>query len=179
LTASPVEHVALLIVEDELDLRDALETRLEPLCSKIFLAANGMEALEIIKTSADLCAILSDINMPIMNGLELLAKVRRTFNPIPFVVLTGYGDDASHQEAIRLNATDFLSKPFQGDHLAQVMKRALNYGAELLKIEKELDVLFKSSEMTPEKLESLRRAKRTAMAMRIESSIYANLKKNT
>ena len=165
----------LLIVEDEQDLQDILKDSLQPVCDRILTASNGIEALAILKENPDLCAILSDITMPRMNGLQLLAEVRGQFNPIPFVVLTGFGNSTSFKEAVKLNATDFLEKPFVEKELLDVMGRAIQYGFELQAAEKELILLLESSGVPADKIEKMRRAKRTVIAMRIESSIYVKM----
>lgn len=167
-----MESSSLLIVEDEPELQNLLRDLLSPFCGKIVVAGNGREALELLGQNPPFSAILSDLSMPEMDGLELLANLRGSFDPIPFVILTGFGDFASLQEAIRLNATDFLSKPFHGDQLAEVVRRALAYGVELAKAELELDEFFRANSVPAERLTLLRRVKRTAMAMRIENSIY-------
>lgn len=168
----------LLIVEDEPELAASLKEILEPTCDRVLWAENGVEALKIIRANPDLTAILSDIKMPKMNGLQLLAEIRSQFNPIPFVVLSGHGDYAAYQEAVKLNATDFLQKPFDIDNLVEVISKAIHYGVELLKIQDEVDELISSIDIPPEKIATLKRLKRTTLAMRAESSIY-NKKKQS
>jgi DNA-binding NtrC family response regulator len=162
----------LLIVEDEPELALTLKETLHPICPDIQLASNGIEALKIIRTQPDLTAILSDIKMPQMTGLQLLAELRSQFNPIPFVVLSGHGDTDAYQEALRLNATDFLQKPFKIEELMDVMEKALSYGIELLKIQEEIDEFTNDAALSPERVALLRRLKRTAMSMKAQNSVY-------
>lgn len=167
---------SILIVDDEEDLVEVLKTTLTPLCDKIFTANNGLEALAIIKNFPELSAVLSDINMPSMNGLELLTEVRQQFNPVPFVVLTGYGDTKGYRTAIKLNATDFLEKPCATNEIIAVMKRAVEYGVELIMAERLIDEFYRTSNLPGEKITQLKRSKRTVMAMRIENEIYIRKK---
>ena len=159
-------------MEDEPDIIEILEHLLTPICDKILTASNGVEALEVMKNVPEICAILSDVNMPKMNGLELLTHIRASFNPIPFVILTGHGDASNYQNAVKLNATDFLEKPFEPQAVTEALTRALDYGVQLIDSERKLDELYRSSGISQEKLEEIKRAKRTVMAMRIESNIY-------
>jgi YesN/AraC family two-component response regulator len=121
--------------------------------------------------------VLSDINMPLMTGLELLADVRSRFNAVPFVVLTGFGDSSSLREAIRLNATDFLEKPFKAAELLEVMSRAVEYGLELLRVETQLRDALGQNSLSKEKVDELIKARRTVALMRIENSIYVKDRK--
>lgn len=160
----------LLVVEDETELQKIIQEILEPEVPGIVCANNGADALDILNKNPSICAILSDINMPKMSGLELLKDLRSRFNPIPFVVLTAYGNPQSMREAIQLNATDFLDKPFSTEELIAVIKRAIEYGKEIQKIEKEIEEKYKNS--STENVEFLRRVKRTTLNMRAENSIY-------
>jgi CheY-like chemotaxis protein len=163
----------ILIVEDEQDIIDILADLLSPFCDKILTAGNGEEALKVIETVPEICAILSDIKMPKMDGLELLRQIRTDFNPVPFVILTACGDTKSYLQAIKLNATDFLEKPFDQNAVITTMQRAIAYGLEISKIERKLEEIYQESGISEERLEEIKRAKRTALAMRIESSLYS------
>lgn len=115
----------LLIVDDEPDLRDVLAYVLADSVKTVQMASNGKEALPIIKTGK-IDVVLSDINMPEMNGLELLAEVRRQGLDTPFVFLTAYGDAEKRAEAQRLGASDFLEKPFKKPHVIAAMQKAFD-----------------------------------------------------
>jgi YesN/AraC family two-component response regulator len=114
--------------------------------------------------------------MPGMDGLELLSRIRTAFNPIPFVVLTAFGDTKSYQEAIRLNATDFLVKPIVYGELQKVMTKALRYGVEINQLNRALDQILSHEKLPIEITDSIKRARRTVMLMRIENSIYIQSK---
>ena len=162
----------LLIVDDEKDIREILQDTLSPICDHILTACDGKDALSIIEANPNICAILSDIRMPNMDGLELLSHIRGNFNPIPFVVITAFGDTKSYQEAIRLNATDFLEKPIVFGEIQKVMAKAIQYGIEIIKLDRALDELLADLKTSIHNTEELKRAKRTVMLMRIENSIY-------
>jgi len=162
----------LLLVDDEPEILDLLSQLLSPICDEVLTAGNGVEALTVLETNPGICAILSDIRMPHMDGLDLLSRVRARFNPIPFVVLTAFGDSKSYQQAIRLNATDFLTKPIVLGELQEVMIKALQYGVALKQLDHTLNQVFSTEQVPVEISESIKRARRTVMLMRIESSIY-------
>ncbi|MBU6153802.1 MAG: response regulator [Bdellovibrionales bacterium] len=162
----------ILVVDDEPELLDLLGDILNPISDEIITAENGLEALSVLEANPDIHAILSDIQMPRMNGLELLSRIRSQFNPIPFVVLTAFGDSKSYQEAIRLNATDFLEKPIVFKQLQLVMTRAIRYGISIQQLNHSLNEVLAKEQIPAEISESIKRARRTVMLMRIESSIY-------
>lgn len=85
-------------------------------------ASNGAEALEIMKQKK-INLVLSDINMPLYNGMQLLSKCRKLNFHAPFVFLTGNSSIDNIIEAVRLGAMDFLIKPFEMDMLEKVLKR--------------------------------------------------------
>ena len=162
----------LLLVDDEPEILDLLGELLKPICDEVRTANNGVEALAIVENDPEICAVLSDIQMPVMDGLELLSRLRAQFNPIPFVVLTAFGDAKSFQQAIRLNATDFLVKPIVLNELQEVMIKAIQYGVAVNHLNQTLDQILSQERIPVEIAESIKRARRTVMLMRIENSIY-------
>lgn len=116
----------LLIVDDEPLLLQSLQYTLKDIAKKIFTAVNGKEALNIIAQNEIHC-ILCDINMPVMNGVELIKKIRADKLNVPFIFYTGHGNHELMLEAVKYGAFDFLDKP-QLDGLAEVVQRGLGYG---------------------------------------------------
>jgi YesN/AraC family two-component response regulator len=121
------ENSTLLIVDDEPFLRDLLASKLQVFGAKILTAENGQVALDIIKNN-QIDAVLTDIEMPVMTGIELLVKIRELGLLTPVVILTGVGDQATTLTALRLGATDFLDKPFDSKVIHDVMAKALEIG---------------------------------------------------
>ena len=120
----------LLIVDDEPDIRDTLELILQDHVSNITLAVSGLDALEKIEKE-EFDAVLSDVNMPKLNGIELLRTIRKKGIYVPFVFLTGYGDKEKTVEALRLGAFDILDKPWEQENLIDVICNALELGTDL------------------------------------------------
>jgi two-component system C4-dicarboxylate transport response regulator DctD len=86
--------------------------------------------------------IISDINMPIMDGHELMNRVHKIDNHLPIILLTGFGDISMAVNAMREGAYDFIEKPFNNEHLLDTVKRALDKRALVLEnrhLKKELE----------------------------------------
>ena len=119
----------ILVVDDELDIKILFEQRFRKeirLHEFDFLFANsGEEALNILKENFhQAILILSDINMPGMSGLQLLEKIRASHEEPPPVVMmiTAYGDEENYQQAMKLGANDFLTKPLDFNLLKEKLK---------------------------------------------------------
>jgi YesN/AraC family two-component response regulator len=118
---------SLLIVEDEPILRELLSDGLRELGVKIVTAENGRVGLERL-SEEPFDAVLSDINMPEMTGMELLVSAQRMPNCPPFVFLTAYGEREFMLEAMRLGVLDFVLKPFEMADVISVVGRAVEIG---------------------------------------------------
>jgi CheY-like chemotaxis protein len=118
-------NVQVLVVDDEHDVADLFrqQFRRELRSGKFLMdfAYSGAEALEHIAIPSDvqLILMLSDINMPGMNGLELLPKVRELRPDVPVIMVTAYGDPQTRQKAVDKGAAGFLTKPVDFDILRQ------------------------------------------------------------
>ena len=119
----------ILVVDDETDVQALFEQRFrkEIRSGEIIFAFaySGEEALEYLQRSGhEAVLILSDINMPGMSGLELLKHIKKQFeNPPPVVMMiTAYGDDENYNQAMKLGANDFLTKPLDFNQLKEKLK---------------------------------------------------------
>lgn len=112
----------ILIVEDEEKLRRVIQLRLAGEGFEITQAASAEEALPLA-ARADL--ILSDLRLPGMDGLELLALLRRQNSVTPIILMTAHGSVGAAVEAMKSGAADFLEKPFALDHLSAIVHKAL------------------------------------------------------
>jgi len=116
----------ILVVEDEDKLRRVLELQLASAGFDVDKAASAEEGLKVVDR-ADL--VLTDLRLPNMDGLQLLALIRRQNAQVPVVVMTAYGSIETAVESMKAGATDFLLKPFSLDHLMQVVAKALEVRA--------------------------------------------------
>ena len=112
----------LLVVDDDIQMLSALEAALVSRGHKVETATNGIDAVSKLKKQMPQ-AIITDLRMPAMDGLELLAHVRRNEPDLPVVLLSAYGSVPTAVEAIRNGATDFLVKPFSQEALDAVLER--------------------------------------------------------
>ena len=102
--------VSIFICDDEKDIVNALKIYLNNPDYKLYEAFNGQEALEILeKEEIDL--VLLDIMMPVMDGIETLAKIRKKYN-MPVILLTAKSEDSDKILGLNVGADDYITKPF-------------------------------------------------------------------
>lgn len=125
-----VEKSRLLIVEDDSDIRKLLCHFLKDCASEIVEAENGAEALNLVKQH-EFDTVLSDIEMPQMNGLKFLAYIRSLGHMTPFIVLTAHGDHTRALEALSLGAFDFITKDSKKKTVIESVHAALQLGQKM------------------------------------------------
>ncbi len=116
----------ILIVEDEIELRETLSNLLEMYGYRVMQANNGKEALKKMqKTLPDL--IISDVMMPEMDGFQFLKKVRdgKHTELIPFIILSAKVELESRLEGLNFGADDYICKPFEMEELSLKVKNLL------------------------------------------------------
>ncbi len=155
----------LLITDDEPGIVDVLREILEPRVERIFTASNGKEAFAILKRET-VDAVLSDIQMPQMTGLQLLAEVRHMGLQLPFVIITAFGEQKNLLEAIRLNATDFISKPFTHRDVSEVAVAALELGIAQRMLDHEMEHAFANSTLSPDEVIRIRERKKAVLQLK-------------
>ncbi len=106
----------ILVVDDELIVRDSLKELLENEGFFVNMAASGAEALDRL-SEAPYHLMLTDIKMPEMDGVELLQKVRETFPDTTVIMMTAYATVETAVEAMKIGAVDYLIKPFEPETL--------------------------------------------------------------
>ena len=115
--------VSILVVDDEPDVielfRQRFRRELRSGAYVLHFAASGRDALVRLAAGVqpELLLILSDINMPEMDGLQLLREIKRQWPLVPVMMVTAYGDDERRCAAGMSGAADFLSKPIDFDYL--------------------------------------------------------------
>ncbi len=117
-------NTRILVVDDEHLIRWSLEQNLKKQGYDIVTAGNGEDALKMVREEQpDL--ILLDIQMPGINGLEVLEKVKEIDEDIVVIMVTAQGGLETAVNAMRLGAYDYINKPFNLDELAIVIRKAL------------------------------------------------------
>ncbi|WP_265532810.1 sigma-54-dependent transcriptional regulator [Pseudomonas saponiphila] len=116
---------SVMVVDDEASIRSAVEQWLSLSGFSVQLFSRGEDCLAHLPKNFP-GVILSDVRMPGISGLELLAQVQRLDPDLPIILLTGHGDVPMAVEAMRDGAYDFLEKPFSPDTLLSSLRRALD-----------------------------------------------------
>ncbi len=113
----------ILVIDDEKPILSMCTLLLESFGYGVITAENGEEGLRIFADRRP-SIVLTDIKMPGMDGLEVLAKIKEADPLAEVIVITGHGDMDIALKALNLNATDFISKPIDDDALEAALKRA-------------------------------------------------------
>jgi DNA-binding NtrC family response regulator len=131
----------ILIVDDEPFNLDLLEQELAEQGYGVERARDGQEALEKLQTSQPDLVFL-DYMMPGMNGMEVLKEIRRRGIDVPVVMITAHGTIERAVEAMKEGAYDFITKPFEPDHVALIVRKAL----ERQRLKTEVEILSEQVE---------------------------------
>ncbi len=157
----PLAHSAtlrVLIVDDEASVRKVMAAVLAQPSLTCETAASGEEALRVLETHR-IDAVISDLQMPGMSGMELLAKVRRIYPQTVFLMVTGVDDIRVGIEAMRQGADDYLVKPFQVD--ANIVLASLTRALHVKRLEQEVEnYRHHLEEIVAEQTQQLREALR-------------------
>ena len=118
----------ILVVDDEENTRIGLSKLLSQEGFEVESAANGNDALDLL-SQHKINLVISDINMPDMNGLAFLRELSRKFPSTSVIMITAYGGVESYLEAMNLGAYEYLHKPVRLEELRSVMKKIFNGGS--------------------------------------------------
>jgi DNA-binding NtrC family response regulator len=121
----PKNTKRILLVDDEENTRIALSRLLTREGYIVDTVANGFEALNHLREH-DVNLIVTDINMPEMNGIEFLRELNRSFPGSNVIMITAYGGVESYIEAINLGAFEYINKPVKIEELKSVLERVLS-----------------------------------------------------
>ncbi len=114
----------ILIVDDELGVRESLKLILGDHYNLI-LTEDGAQALDCLKNAADIGLVLMDIKMPKMNGLEVLAQMKKEYPKLNVIMITGYKSVETATEAVKLGACGYIVKPFKSDEIMKKVRSVL------------------------------------------------------
>jgi len=121
--AKKIKNTHILIVDDDLSIRNTIQEYINNAGFVSQTASTAEEALELIKNNK-YAVVITDIRLPGMGGLEL-TKVIKKDNGADVIVVTGYSDDYSYEEAINIGASDFVIKPVRLEELLLRLRRVL------------------------------------------------------
>lgn len=119
-----MEKSNLLIVDDDMAIREAMKEYFTLAHFNITTADNAFDTLDFLKNNPQIDLVITDIMMPGMNGLELTDRIKSDYD-IDVIVITGYTEDYSYEEAIKIGASDIVFKPVRFEELLLRIKRVL------------------------------------------------------
>jgi len=122
--------IDILVVDDEEMMRELLVDVLAMEGYTVETAEDGKAALERLKISMPRL-VISDIKMPRMNGFELLKAVKESFPKTRIIMMTGYSDDFTVKDALRLNADEYIIKPFNTRDISEVVRAVLSESSDV------------------------------------------------
>ncbi|MGB6328364.1 MAG: response regulator [Halarcobacter sp.] len=107
-----LKSLKLLFVEDEEDLMEIITDTLNKLEANFLSARNGEEALAVIEKNSDIDLIITDLNMPVMNGFTMAKELLKKGNKIPIIVMSAHTETDYIENARELGIENYLLKPF-------------------------------------------------------------------
>lgn len=122
-----LKTISVLYVEDENDVREFTAKLLDSLLKKVYVAEDGLEGLKIFEENKnDIDLIISDINMPKMDGLEFLEELRKSNPKIPFIFVTARDEPDKMLKAIQLDIDNYVLKPINLQNLLTIIDKVAN-----------------------------------------------------
>ena len=118
----------ILVVEDDLDLREAIVDTLQLADFDVLAAECAEIALDLLDLNSDVAMIVSDVNMGEMSGHDLLREVKSSYAHIPVLLITAYASISESVKAMREGAVDYLVKPFEPNALVDAVRRFIGSG---------------------------------------------------
>jgi putative two-component system response regulator len=138
--------VNILVVDDEPDMKELMLQKFRKKIEKngyIFqFAATGMEALRILETDDGIDIVITDINMPQLDGLSLLTELKKFNRPLRVIIVTAYGDMTNIRVAMNRNAFDFITKPIDFNDLEITIEKTWSSIQEFKNTQNELKQSF-------------------------------------
>lgn len=106
-----LRNLKLLFVEDEEDLISIISDTLNKLGANFLIAKNGKEGLSVFEANQDIDLVITDINMPIMNGLDMIKEIRQ-ISPVEIVIMSAHTESEYIDKSKELGVEHYLLKPF-------------------------------------------------------------------
>jgi two-component system chemotaxis response regulator CheY len=122
-------HGRILIIEDDMDIRDVLKLQLEQGGHQVIEAKDGQEGIDLMKKGSNLLQvglIITDIRMPKVNGVEAIDYIKANAPSIPIMVITGYPDTELAVNLLQKGVKDYLVKPVEKDTLLSKVSAILS-----------------------------------------------------
>jgi DNA-binding NtrC family response regulator len=117
-------QINVLLVDDETTFADVIGKRLKKRNIEVILAFSGMEALEKLSVNNSIDAVILDVKMPRMDGIETLAEIKKQYPLIEVIMLTAHATVESAIDGMKLGAFDYLMKPCEIEELVEKVNAA-------------------------------------------------------
>ena len=133
-TAPASQRPRILVAEDSYEMRRLIATTLDAQGYDVVEARDGMELLDLIEASAihgsdeRYAAVVSDVRMPWLSGMDVMAILNAASWPTPMILITAFGDEETHAEGDELGAVAVLDKPFEMEELTTILARLVAGG---------------------------------------------------
>lgn len=115
------KNITILFVEDDGDVRENASRILKRRSKELFIAKDGADGLEVFNKEKSIDVIITDIQMPVMNGLEMAKQIRETNKKVPIIITTAFTESEYLIQAIKLGVTHYIQKPLQVDDLDAIL----------------------------------------------------------
>lgn len=137
-----MNDTVVYIVDDEEDLRDAIEWLLHSVGLESRMFASGNEFLDRLDTVDGPGCIILDVRMPGKNGLDVQRELVERGCPLPVIILTGHGDAPMAARAIKDGAFDFIEKPFNNQNLLELVQKAIQESVGRIEVQRSRDAVL-------------------------------------
>jgi DNA-binding NtrC family response regulator len=117
----------ILIVDDEPDMLGMLEMLITDKSAHEVISTNNPFEVEELVAKHDFNLVITDLKMPMMDGIEVLQAVKKKDADIPVIMITAFGTMEAAEEAVHLGAYDFITKPFRKEQILVAVERALEW----------------------------------------------------
>src|SRR5215510_6870564 len=124
---------AILVVDDDVEMRELVHDVLKARGHQVTTAGSGQEALALLAQS-DFAVVLTDLRMKGMGGTELLTEIKRVYPDIDVILMTAFGSVETAVEAMKLGASDYLTKPVRSEEIVRVVERAVREASLLREV---------------------------------------------
>ncbi|MBI5189353.1 MAG: response regulator [Nitrospirae bacterium] len=122
--ASATQTALILVVDDEEHAREGLSKILTREGYEVETAANGREAIDLIKRQ-NFDLVITDMRMPLVDGFEVLREIKKMDDSVGVIMITAYGEVESYLEAMNLGAFEYINKPVRVNELKRVITKVL------------------------------------------------------
>jgi DNA-binding NtrC family response regulator len=171
----------ILVIDDNKNMQIILRNILTDEGYEIGTAGNGKDGLELVKEMApDL--VLLDIRLPLMNGMDVLKKIREKFPEMLVIMITAFGDIKTAVQAMKLGAYDYITKPFVNEDLTITIGKAFqtrNLSREVACLRKKLKAKTEDQQITGESLQIKRILKQVKLIAPTDMSVIIQGKSGT